>query len=336
MQLKAIRGITEEQHLSPVVGPFPATLQDTQLFIHKQNLTNPHVSGPCILSEQHEHFATVAADYDAASHCASSEFYDARSHLSTLSHRSCRDSHNAEPVSPPPRGFLLEADVHEGTCPAAASMPVDQGSGACPSGTDTTETPPSLVKQPHYEPPPWVPPEPLISLEPSTSFVPAPKNIGLEGYWAKVPDESSPNPLPIDELIKAHFVARKAHETISGIKVVETTESVQIKIKLSVWGLPSLYTEQYNKDGSTYVGMLRRDVRPGKSVLRMYFTDAGDTIFVADSFNMTGGLDFRGEERVRVLDDGCTIKFSMFCHSYLTNQHARQYFTGRKSLLPKH
>lgn len=35
----------------------------------------------------------------------------------------------------------------------------------------------------------------------------------------QVPEHSTPNPLPIDTLINANFLARKAHESISGIKV---------------------------------------------------------------------------------------------------------------------
>ena len=38
--------------------------------------------------------------------------------------------------------------------------------------------------------------------------------------------------------------------------------------------------ERYPKDGSTHTTHMRRDVRPGRSVTRMYFTDRGQVLLV--------------------------------------------------------
>jgi hypothetical protein len=35
----------------------------------------------------------------------------------------------------------------------------------------------------------------------------------------QIDELSSPNPIPIDRLINAHFIARKAHESIKGLKI---------------------------------------------------------------------------------------------------------------------
>lgn len=36
----------------------------------------------------------------------------------------------------------------------------------------------------------------------------------------QVPEESSPAPMPIDVMLNANYIARKAHESIKGIKVM--------------------------------------------------------------------------------------------------------------------
>ncbi len=92
--------------------------------------------------------------------------------------------------------------------------------------------------------------------------------MGLSGYYAKVcvhwegrklseeteemhsfqdPALSSAKPLPVDKLIKASWIARVAHESIEGIKIVETDSSVTLKMKLQLFGLPNLYSEPYHK-----------------------------------------------------------------------------------------
>lgn len=53
----------------------------------------------------------------------------------------------------------------------------------------------------------------------ASAFAPVPEELHLNGYWAKVPELSAPSPMPIDVMLGASWMTRKAHESIRGIKV---------------------------------------------------------------------------------------------------------------------
>ncbi|GAX77842.1 hypothetical protein CEUSTIGMA_g5284.t1 [Chlamydomonas eustigma] len=191
-----------------------------------------------------------------------------------------------------------------------------------------------LPQQLQATPPDWAPPKPLRFIDISTKYVPIPPVMGLDGYWQKVSESSTPNPLPIDSLIKASWMARKAHESISGIKIRETQNDITLKMKLQLMGIPNLYFETFRKDGCPTTSSLRRDVRAGKSTTRMYYTDKREVILIVDSFTLMGHQDFHGEEILCVQEDGQQVFIKMYCEDVRSLESACQFFTGVKSELP--
>lgn len=55
--------------------------------------------------------------------------------------------------------------------------------------------------------------------DPTTRWQPIPKVTPYIGYWSKIPEQSSPLPMPIDVAFASSWMVRKAHESIRGIKV---------------------------------------------------------------------------------------------------------------------
>ena len=49
-----------------------------------------------------------------------------------------------------------------------------------------------------------------------------------------------------------------------------------------------LVLPQTLQDGTPHVSHLRRDIRPGKSACRMYYTQDGHTVLVVESINLMG------------------------------------------------
>ena len=54
-----------------------------------------------------------------------------------------------------------------------------------------------------------------------------------------------------------------------------------------------------SQNGAAFTQLLRRDVRPGRSVCHMYYTAEGDTVLVVESISMAGKLEYVGEEVLR-------------------------------------
>ena len=55
--------------------------------------------------------------------------------------------------------------------------------------------------------------------EPSMHFVPIPPHIGIGGYWLKDLTRTTPSPQPVDVMLGANWLVRKAHDSIPGILV---------------------------------------------------------------------------------------------------------------------
>ena len=50
------------------------------------------------------------------------------------------------------------------------------------------------------------------------------------------------------------------------------------------------------QNGAPTTNLIRRDVRPGHSICHMYYTAEGITVLVVETFNMSGRLEYIGEE----------------------------------------
>ncbi len=59
-----------------------------------------------------------------------------------------------------------------------------------------------------------------LAAGPETRWQPVPPSCGaFAGYWSKDAGASTPLPLPIDDMLGVNWLARRAHESIQGIKV---------------------------------------------------------------------------------------------------------------------
>ncbi|GLI63043.1 hypothetical protein VaNZ11_005905, partial [Volvox africanus] len=177
----------------------------------------------------------------------------------------------------------------------------------------------------------------IPGLDPQTRFRPVPKVTGVAGYWAKIPELSAPIPMPIDVALNANRVARVAHESIKGILLRETDTQIIVKARLTLpLGLKHTHEERYNKDNSTYTLMIRRDVRPGRSITRMFYTADGDVLLVCESLDMAGRTTHIGYELAHVYENGEKIR----CRQWVLILHSgimvEQYFVGCRAPLPGH
>lgn len=157
---------------------------------------------------------------------------------------------------------------------------------------------------------------------------------GFAGYWAKVAELSSPLPMPIDVVMGASWVARKAHESIKGIKITESKDSVVINARVTLMGASIIHREIYKKDGSVSNGVMRRDVKPGSVDYHAYFTSRGELVLIVKTYNVYGKLEFVGVEAITLKDDGNTIYCKQACHINHKNASALQDFVGKKAPMP--
>ncbi|KAG1681576.1 hypothetical protein FOA52_014084 [Chlamydomonas sp. UWO 241] len=189
----------------------------------------------------------------------------------------------------------------------------------------------ALCRELQPDAPEWAPRERMAFIDNETTrYVQAPA-VSIAGYWAKVPSASSASPLPIDALIGANWLACRAHDSIEGIQIEETADSMLVRVKINTMALKFMYTETYRKDGASTTCVLRRDLRPGFTRTRLYCTTDGTIVLVVESLNMRGGIDFRGEEYIRMSDDGGSIHFKQHCFNCSTGKSAVQFFTGSRT-----
>lgn len=60
------------------------------------------------------------------------------------------------------------------------------------------------------------------------------------------------------------------------MQVAEDSRTWALSLKARVGGyLPYVYSETFNKDNTYSSSYLRRDMRPGKNTLQMFYTDEG-------------------------------------------------------------
>lgn len=195
----------------------------------------------------------------------------------------------------------------------------------------------SLDPKPSLKPdlPPWVPASPLRFIDvPGTRrrFIPIPDSPPLLGYWVKCPKRSTKQrPMPIDVMLKANWLARRAHESISGIKLGESKTHLTVKCRITLAGVSTLYGESYAKDGSSTSSRLRRDLRGGRAVFKAFYLDcesgANTLVLLMETSDLYGNNDFYGEEEVTLLDPN-TILFNQHCLDIKTKATATQIFYG--------
>lgn len=139
--------------------------------------------------------------------------------------------------------------------------------------------------------------------------------------------------MPIDRLIKANWVARKAHESITGIKLGESSSHLTVKCRITIAGVSTLYGESYARDNSSTSSRLRRDLRGGHACFRGYYLSsslgAQSLILVMETFDLFGHHDYYSEEEVVLVDED-TILFNQFCLDMQTSASASQIFYGRR------
>eukprot|EP00198_Chlamydomonas_reinhardtii_P006962 XP_001696298.1 predicted protein [Chlamydomonas reinhardtii] len=196
------------------------------------------------------------------------------------------------------------------------------GAAATPRRTVTPCASPVLVLGgPAPERPVWVPYPPVPNLDPATRWLPVPAVTGVAGYWAKIPELSAGSPMPIDVALGVNRLARSAHESIKGILLREDAAVLIVKARINLGlGMRMTHEERYPKDGSTHTTHMRRDVRPGRSVTRMYFTDRGQV--TAEPAVVPGG------------EAGEVIRCRQWVRVASTGVITEQFFVGRKAPLP--
>ncbi|KXZ52233.1 hypothetical protein GPECTOR_10g864 [Gonium pectorale] len=183
--------------------------------------------------------------------------------------------------------------------------------------------------------PAWVPRRPIPGLDPSTRYLPVPKVTGLGGYWAKVPERSAPLPMPLDVALKASRMARTAHESIRGILLRETDDELVVKARIVLpFGVKYQHEEHYHKNASVHTSYMRRDVRPGRSVTRIYWTEDGCALLVCESSDLTGHVDHIGYELLRVIEGGDTLHCRQWVVILPSGEMAEQVFVGRRAEIP--
>ena len=65
------------------------------------------------------------------------------------------------------------------------------------------------------------------------------------------------------------------------LQIREDGQQLQVKARVRIPpGIPHTHVETYPKDSSSHTSFMRRDVRPGRSFTRIYFTAAGEVVLV--------------------------------------------------------
>jgi hypothetical protein len=140
--------------------------------------------------------------------------------------------------------------------------------------------------------------------------------------------------MPIDKLIKANWIARKAHESIGGIKLGESMSHLTVKCRITLAGVSTLYGESYAKDGTCTGSRLRRDLKAGRASFRAYYlsgtSGAQSLILVMETYDFFGTHDYYGEELVELVDPD-TIRFNQYCQEMKSSAFASQLFYGKRA-----
>ena len=184
--------------------------------------------------------------------------------------------------------------------------------------------------------PPWIPSSPLRFITTGTRrFVKIPDSSPLIGFWLKDNGRSTKDrPMPIDKMIKANWIARRAHESITGIKLGENKTHLTVKCKITIAGVSTLYGESYAKDGGSTSSRLRRDLKGGRALFRAFYLEDSVSgsctlILLMETTDLYGSNDFYGEEEVTLADPD-TILFVQHCFNVKTTETASQIFYGSR------
>ncbi|KXZ48210.1 hypothetical protein GPECTOR_29g116 [Gonium pectorale] len=238
-------------------------------------------------------------------------------------------------VRPVPVGLPLPAAVAPAAQRSSAvALPLPSPRPALRLGVEPRAAPLRAGEDPDL--PAWVPPQVIPGLDPATRFVPIPRHTGLEGYWEKVPELSSPLPMPLDVFLKASYFVRTIHESIKGIALEEDDKTLVVKARVKLpLGMTHDHEERYPKDNSTHTVLIRRDVTPGRSITRMYWMEDGSALLVCDSVTMYGTVDRKGYEVVRKIEGGSMLHCRQWVVIVPSGEWAEQVFVGRKTPLSR-
>ncbi|KAF6265361.1 RNA dependent RNA polymerase-domain-containing protein [Scenedesmus sp. NREL 46B-D3] len=180
---------------------------------------------------------------------------------------------------------------------------------------------------------PWVPDTPLLFAEPGLRFIPVPAVTGFAGFWEVIPERTTPHPQPIDVMLGASFLVKKVHKSLPGLDLKEVNGQLLLAAqpKFLPPGLPAAYTEVFEKnkaEGGSW--NMRRDMRLGSTVGKIYMTDSGTLILRSETKPAFGRkVDLILEDYLTLEEGGQVIVDRMCCLEVATGRRVTQYQVAR-------